>query len=482
MTTFNISRRIIRLASTSLILCLAVCICASTSAGQNGDASEGDAIELFNKGQELHEKGDLKAALDLYEKALKIVADFPEAELQRGNALLGLGRTLDAESAFRKAVGLRDDWSLAYAYLGAALIRQEKFAEAKPVLSKAIELDAENTPAWASSADLAIRTKAGDAELRTIYKKILYLSASAKPTIAVLTAKASLEYVLKDEAAAIVSAKRVLDVDGNNVPMLLLLMERSLKTKDAQTAEATLRRIEAIDPMAPELTLLKVRTLLAAGKVKEATALIDSEKSPSKELLEIRQNIAAATETNAAVLEKQLETDARNIVALERLCSLLRKDEPLKAMDFCKRAFDIEPNNLDHAIGYAAAMLQAKQYPQASALLQKLVSIAPENQTIRANFATSLFQQKRYTEAKPQFIWLSEKQPSNAVIYFFLAIAHDELGEYPDAMANYQLFMKHADASVHKLEIEKVNLRLPTLKKQLDAGKGRDNGKPKSKT
>jgi tetratricopeptide (TPR) repeat protein len=142
-------------------------------------------------------------------------------------------------------------------------------------------------------------------------------------------------------------------------------------------------------------------------------------------------------------------------------------------MEFCRRASDAEPNKIEHAIGYGAALVQAKQYAPAAALFQKLAGVAPDNLTVRANFATALFQLKRYNEAKAQFIWLTEKQPSNAAAYFFLAVAHDELAEYPDAMANYQLFLKHADPKANELEIDKVNLRLPILQKQLDAGKGR---------
>jgi hypothetical protein len=35
-------------------------------------------------------------------------------------------------------------------------------------------------------------------------------------------------------------------------------------------------------------------------------------------------------------------------------------------------------------------------------------------------------------------------------------------------MANYQQFLKLADATSDKLEIEKVNLRLPSLQKQVN--------------
>ena len=96
---------------------------------------------------------------------------------------------------------------------------------------------------------------------------------------------------------------------------------------------------------------------------------------------------------------------------------------------------------------------------------------------MRANLATALFQLKRYNEAKVQFTWLVEKQPSNVAAYFFLAISHDELREYGDAMANYQAFLRLADPKVNQLEIDKVNLRLPTLQKQLDSGKGQKGAK-----
>jgi hypothetical protein len=62
-----------------------------------------------------------------------------------------------------------------------------------------------------------------------------------------------------------------------------------------------------------------------------------------------------------------------------------------------------------------------------------------------------------------------------AIAYYFLAIAHDNLGEYMDAMANYQQFLKLADATSNKLEIEKVNLRLPVLQKQIKEKKDESN-------
>jgi tetratricopeptide (TPR) repeat protein len=454
-----------------LVSVLALYVCGTVSA--QDESKEGEAIALFNKGQDAHEKGDLKAAIELYEQALKIIPEFPEAQLQRGSALLSLGKADEAEAAYRSAVQLRGDWSLALAQLGSLLVRRDKLDEAGLVLKKAIDADPDNTPAWVALSSLKIKTKAPDQELRDVYKKIHLMSAAAKPTAGVWSARASLENALNERKAASLSAARSLEIDPKNISMLALLASNAIADDDLSKANELIKRIEAIEPAAAELQYLKVRVLVACGKNEEALKFIDSITNPSADLVAIRSQLGVAAETDAPKLEKLLESEPRNVAVLSRLCSLLRVNEPLRAMDFCRRASEAEPNKIEHAVGYGAAMLQAKQFGPASALFQKLVGIAPDNITVRANFATALFQLKRYNEAKAQFTWLSEKQPSNAVAYFFLAVSHDELGEYPDAMANYQLFLKHADAKTNQLEIDKVNLRLPILQRQLDAGKGK---------
>ena len=86
-----------------------------------------------------------------------------------------------------------------------------------------------------------------------------------------------------------------------------------------------------------------------------------------------------------------------------------------------------------------------------------------------------LFQLKRYPEAKAEFQWLTNAQPKSAGAYLFLGILHDESAEYMDAMANYQQYLRLADPAENKLDIEKVNLRLPPLQKLIKDGKGKKN-------
>jgi tetratricopeptide (TPR) repeat protein len=81
----------------------------------------------------------------------------------------------------------------------------------------------------------------------------------------------------------------------------------------------------------------------------------------------------------------------------------------------------------------------------------------------------------RYPEAKSEYQWLTEHQPENAASFFFLAITHDHLQEFADAMANYQQFLKIADEKRNGLEIEKVKLRIPSLEKQIKEKRGKKN-------
>ena len=46
------------------------------------------------------------------------------------------------------------------------------------------------------------------------------------------------------------------------------------------------------------------------------------------------------------------------------------------------------------------------------------------------------------------------------------------MGEFEDALASYELFMTRADSKVNELEIGKVKLRLPALKRQIELGQG----------
>jgi tetratricopeptide (TPR) repeat protein len=445
---------------------------AGMTAGQETDDTS-KAIALFNQGQDAHEKGELEKAITLYASALEIFPEFAEAELQYGSALVSLNRIDDAEKHFRRAVELRQDWTLATANLGSVLVTKRKFAEAEPLLVKAIEADDSNTVALPALIEMRLETNASQAVLRELLAKVKPLTEKVRPTTAIWSARAALELKLGDKAQARLSATRAIELDAKSKPALAIAAGLALDENDTARAAELIQKLEVLSPKTESTLALRSRLLVLQGKTKEAVATLESIEKPSSEVASMLEQIRTNDVVDTNVLEERLTRNPGDAYLLGRLCSGFRVKDPAKALDYCRRASEADPTNVSPAVGYGAALVQAKQYDAAVTLFRKLSTIAPENTTVRANLATALFQLKRLPEAKTEYQWLTAKQPTLSGAFYFLAVTHDQLGEYLDAMANYQQFIKLADPDASKLEIEKVNLRLPILAKQIKDGKGK---------
>lgn len=439
---------------------------------QTDDDAPGDAIAIFNQAQDVHEKGDLEGAILLYKKALSVVPNFPEAEYQCGIAYLALRKTDEAETAFRKALELRADWTLPMTSLGSLLVRKAQYSEAETLLSKAIDLDSQNFPAYAALAELRLTTKAPAASLKDLLARLTEATAKARPPASVWSAKAALENALGDRPAAKRSLANALALDPQNVYALSELASIALADGDTVKADEATAQLEKIDPALDSTRLLRARVLAAGGKTVEALKLLATIKPETPGFSDFKAAFDVAANENGPELEKFLESNPKNASVLGRLCKLYRIDDPSKALDYCRRASEADPTNIDHAIGFGAALVQARQFEQAVSLFKRLIEAAPDNSTAHANLAAALFELKRYTEAKTQYEWLIARQPDLAAAYYLLGITHDQLAEYLDAMANYQQFLRLADPVKNQLEIEKVNLRLPILQRQIKGGKG----------
>ncbi|MEP6787436.1 MAG: tetratricopeptide repeat protein [Acidobacteriota bacterium] len=441
-------------------------------AAQGEDASP-DAVAIFNSAQDLHEKGDLAGAIALYDKALKALPEFPEAEYQRGVAELSLGNPEEAEKSFRRAIELKADWTLAMTSLGSLLVGQEKFGEADSILQKVIELEPQNPPALTALTELKLKTNAPPDILQGLLSRVSALTAKANPTASLWAARAALEDGLGKKDPANKSVANALAIDPNNKAALFQFADVALASSDIVRANEIAARLEKTSGSSDGLKLLKAKIFSYEGKTDDAIKQLQSMERLSPAAVDLRNRINASRTMTPAELEKQLETDAKDPAILGRLCAMYRRDDPAKALDYCRRASEAEPNSVVHAIGFGAALVQAKQFDPAVTLFRKILQIAPDNSAAHANLATALFQSKRYAEAKAEFLWLTNAQPKAAAAYYFLGIVHDQLEEFMDAMACYQEYLKLADPVANKLDIDKVNLRLPALQKSIKQGKGK---------
>ena len=434
---------------------------------------EKDPVQIFNQGQDAHEKGDFITAVKLYQEALKIAPEFPEAEFQRGNALQSLGQNNEAEKAFRRAIELRENWILPMTGLGETLVRNEKYSEAETVLAKVIQLDANNSQAYVILAELFLKIKSSPEKLKTILQK---LQSFNKSEASIWAARGAIESNLGDKISARKSLEKALSIEPKNLFANAEITNILLVEKNFEKALINAQNLNKHYPNSISAKLLLARVFAESGNTEESFKIIDSLDSQNSEVSTLRNEIISRSTKDVGILEKQLENDVKNPAILGRLC-ILTRTIPAKALEYCRRASEAEPNNINHAIGFGAALVQAKQFEKAVNLLNKLTSFEPDNFTIHANLATALFELKRYSEAKTEYQWIINKKPDLAVVYYFLAIAHDNLAEYIEAQTNYQRFLQLADSKQNQLEIDKVTLRLPILEKQIKQGGGTKKGK-----
>jgi tetratricopeptide (TPR) repeat protein len=476
---FQSSRRFL----FAIIVLALVAVCAAAAAAQTVDFTDGesDPVKLFERAQNAHAKGDLERALALYEEAIKLRPEFPEAEYQRGVALVALKRPAEAETAFRRAIELRKDWALPYCSLGNLLSRSEKDKEAEPLLRRALQLGARDFTTLDSLS--TVRWRAGD-----------------KPEALALAQRAT-----EDEGApasawiwrgiverangmtklAAVSLDQALQMEPKNVAALRERAEGRVVAAQYDLAIEDLKATLVIVPGDKEISLRLADVYELAGKKDEARRIYEAFGQPADPppqlpgVLNVKgsaEDIAAANADDPKVaqpaLEKLIAANPKNAGLFARLGEVTRRVDSQKSAESYRRANEIDPHNPRYATGYAAALVQARRFAEAVAILRQVIAQAPNEYAAHANLALALFELKDFPRALPEYEWLAAARPESAATYFFIAIAHDNLAEYQQALEAYEKFMSLADPSANKLEIEKVNLRLPKLRDQISRGQG----------
>lgn len=438
--------------------------------------SDSDPVKLFLEGQKAHEQGDLDKALELYSKAIAVLPEFPEAEYQRGMIYQARGMDREAEASFRKAVDYRRDWTLAMSSLGKVLIRNGKLVEARQVLEKAIRLDSLSFPAYIALTDLYLLENPAESVLRKLYSSLVYLTTKSHTPASIWACRGSFERVFGQIDEAKKSILRSLALDPGNSRALIEEIEIALAESDAKGAKALSAAYLKLHPKSKGAKILLARSSAQSGDRTDAIRILESITDPDKQTKQLLAALKANGDAKPEELERELKDDPENIWILGSLCRVLRVDDPAKALRYCEKAYKLERKNIGHAVGFGAALVQLRQFGRAINLFEEIKRRVPDNYTVRANLATAYIKARDFEKAKVEYVWITTTKPELAAGYYFLAITHDNLREYIDAMANYQKFIRLADKKEFANEIDRVRLRIPLLQKQIDRGRGRKKG------
>jgi len=471
-------KRVLPVAACLALLCVCSVVRAQTVDAFGDDAA--DPVRLFERGQSAHARGELEKAIGFYEQALKVRPEFPEAEFQRGNALASLGRLAEAEAAFHLAISYKKNWSLPYSALGVLLMRQNRDKDAEQSFNQVLAIDSKDSVALRMLSELRLR--AGDTKSALDLAKRATASAEAPASAWISLALA--EKANGNKAAAKSAVDHVLANEPENVPALLERADLNTDEKNFELAIADLKAAAKLKPADKAVASRLAYVLQQAGKDDEALAVAKAaglEVQPpatagAAGVVGTPEEIEAANSSDSVIarkaLEKLLEKNPRSAMLLGRLGASYRTDDPARSLDFYRKASEIQPDAAEYAVGYAAALVQARRFAEAAGILRQVVRANPDNYLARANLATALYESKRYQEAIPEYEWIVGAKPEIAVAHYFIATSHDYLGEYPEALASYEKFLSVADAKTNQLEIDKVKLRLPTLRRQIQLGEG----------
>lgn len=378
--------------------------------------AEFDAAKTFEQAQAAHERGDFTKAIELYDSILRLTPDVAEVEYQRGSALVSLKRFDEAEKSLTRARALRTDWALPLIALGDLFINRARAQEAVAILEKACQLEPSNQRAKSLLIRAQGMTRGKDATL-------------AQSRQATTTANA-----------------------GEDVWLERALLE--LKSKNTGEALASFNRLIEIAPAKANYRLTRAELLLDAGDARRA---FEDVRAADKLLATLQASTTKETATK----------DTNDLATLyARLGESTRRTQPAQSLEFFRRAAELAPRESRYATGFAAALVQARRYAEAIAILRRILTLAPDDYAAHANLATALDEQGNYPEALTEFQWLKKARPELAVTDYFIARMHDRMGDYPEALIVYESFLQRADTTQNAAEIDRVRLRLESLREQ----------------
>lgn len=455
------------------------------------------AAELFDAAQNAHQAGDLAKAVELYSQALENDPELWQADFQRGGAYFSLGKLTEAKTSMNRVAELLAQFpssdqvkqisARVQTTLGEIALAEAKPDEAEKAFRRVIELNPQSARAHSGLAEI--------------------MFAASKPAEAIAEAKAAIA-AGEDRAAtftllgvALVTTNKfdeaqpaldeALKREPKNALALLYRAEVFIAKNRPVEAAADLRAALAIEPTTR--TKLRLASLQAQAKqFTEAQALFQEVVTVEPDNTEARTGLTAIMiesgkgDEALSQLEQLIKAEPKRAVLRAQLGELYLPKNPEKALEQYTAAARLEPNQPNHHIGRASAFVKLRQFQEAVDVLKPVLA-SPLKDDIayfaHTNMATALFELDDFPNAAREFLWILDHQGKRgdrkraAISLYFLGVCFDKIGDYEQALRAYNQFMELASPD-NQLEIEKIKLRMPSLKRQIELGQSKVKRKP----
>ena len=459
---------------------------------QKSEDKAEQAASKFDAGQRAHEAGDLAKAVELYSQALELDPELWQAEFQRGAAYFSLNKLAEAKASmvhvnqllaeYPVTDQLKQIFARVQTTLGEIALAESKPEDAEKAFGRVLELNPQSARAHSGLAE--IHYNAGK-YAEAIAEAKAAISAGDDHAATVTLLGVALTAVNKfDEALP--ALNEAVKRDPKNTTALLYRAEAFIAQNKSNEAAADLRAALAIEPNTR--TKLRLAALLAQTKQFDAAiALFQEVVNAEPANADARTGLTAAlidsgkASDAVAELEHLVKAEPNRAVLHAQLAELYLPKQPERALEQYRAAAELEPKNANHQVGLASALVKLRKFHEAVDVLKPVLAMNPTGDVeyfARTNLATALFELDDFPNAAQEFLWILDHQAKRgdrkrtAITLFFVGVCLDKLGNFEQAMKAYNQFLELASPD-NQLEIDKVKLRLPSLKHQIEIGQGK---------
>jgi tetratricopeptide (TPR) repeat protein len=329
----------------------------------NGQTASSTADELFARGVERHQSGDILGAIEAYREALEQEPGRIDARSNLGAAYVRLGRYGDAVVEYRKALEADDSQVKVRFNLALALYKSALIPEAAAELEKVVAADPQNNAALLLLADCQLGL-GQDARVVTLLT----------PHEAGLGEDRLFSYLLGSALLRrneLLRGQQLIDRlfrGGDTAEGHLLLSVAHLQRQDSKSALPELERAIALNQALPTVQSLYGRALMNLGRRADATV----------------------------AFRKELENNPNDFDSNLYLGLLLKDDNLLdESFDHLKRAARMRPQDSRVLYGLGSLHLAAGRVEEAQLALEAVTAQVPDYLQAHVLLATVYYRQKK---------------------------------------------------------------------------------------